>query len=152
MNIGWHYFNHENYDLAYQYFYDDLLLRIQINNRYHTIASAYSLSLAMRHMGYVEEALGHLESARDYLKECLLISQQYRKKGKESREYYYYVSLKDYAHILYVLEEYQEAYVDYKEVEEYLKSGKITYVHEYTLNFESIKEMQDCEEKCNGIY
>ncbi|WP_173434500.1 hypothetical protein [Sharpea azabuensis] len=152
MNIGWHYFNHENYDLAYQYFYDDLLLRIQINNRYHTIASAYSLSLAMRHMGYVEEALGHLESARDYLKECLLISQQYRKKDKESREYYYYVSLKDYAHILYVLEEYQEAYEDFKEVEEYLKSGKITYVHEYTLNFESIKEMQDCEEKCNGIY
>ena len=82
----------------------------------------------------------------------MLISQQYRKKDKESREYYYYVSLKDYAHILYVLEEYQEAYEDFKEVEEYLKSGKITYVHEYTLNFESIKEMQDCEEKCNGIY
>lgn len=152
MNIGWHYFNHEEYDLAYQYFYDDLLLRIQINNSYHTIPSAYSLSLAMRHMGYVEEALGHLESARDYLKECLIISQQYRKKDKESREYYYYVSLKDYAHILYVLKEYEEAYVDFKEVKDYLRSGKITYVHEYTLNDESIKEMKDCEEKRNGIY
>lgn len=140
MNIGWYYFDYGDFAKADDYFRRDFTLRQQLYDRYQSISAHYSLSLALRHLGYVTETRGDLNSALSYYEKVLRIASLYRNQYSKTGTHYLNVSKHDYASCLMKLGRIEEAKPLYEELLDSITRNQDTKPHEYPLDASAIKE------------
>lgn len=149
MNLGWHYMATKDYDRAYAYFNQDYQLRCQLYQEYQSVTAHYSLSLAMRHMGYVLETLGHYDQALKFFNDCLAIAAHYvHDHEREGEKHYYEVSLYDYGHAAMLNGQYELALSSLSEVERYLLNTTEYMPHEYPLSLAEVVQDENKIKEC----
>lgn len=151
MNLGWYYMGEKDYGKAYQYFAKDYRLREKLYDEYKSITAHYSLSLSMRHMGYVLEKMEQNKDALHFFSRCLAIAEEYAQKHeREGEKHYYMVSLYDFGHSAMLNGYDEKALAALDDVRHYLEETTEFMPHEYPLSLDDVlKDEKEIKERLN---